>query len=521
MAEANKLYSFTLPSPYQAELAKIADQQRMAEMLQAQSQAPIERYGYKGIEARTPATAGLAKLLQGFGGAYFQGQAREQEKALGEKYRAQSAGEVKDFLSALRGTPAIAEKEMPESNFMPSGSDLTDLTPPQRVPEGQLGEGNVVQPAYKTPAVPGVPADRGRALGLAMQSINPMLQSAGGALLAAEMPKATKWEKAELPDVGGAIKTGWVDINAPDPSKTFISGGTKPAEVTYVDVGSGTQPTNKATGLPLPNAPVIPKSVSTDTQARLAQDKFLSDRAFTNLSAAQQETQKAEAKRFGLSIQEYNLKKWQADNPSLSFQETETGPMAFNPKTGVAAPVTTPAGTPLPGSKPLTESQGKATGFASRAIEADQILKNIGKDGEVKPSLLKAGVEGIPLIGGGLGAAVNVLVPSGPQQQVEQAQRNFINALLRQESGAAIAESEFANAQKQYFPQAGDSPEVIKQKAANRQTSINALKVQAGPGMQRMPQQAATTAPMRAKNAQTGAEIVSTDGGVTWQPAGR
>ena len=93
MAEANKLYSFTLPSPYQAELAKIADQQRLAEMLQTQSQAPIERFSYKGIEARTPATAGLAKLLQGFGGAYFQGQAREQEKALGEKYRAEQSAD--------------------------------------------------------------------------------------------------------------------------------------------------------------------------------------------------------------------------------------------------------------------------------------------------------------------------------------------------------------------------------------------------------------------------------------------
>ena len=61
MAE-NKMVSFNLPSPYQAELAKIADQQRMAEMLQAQSQAPIERYSYKGIEARTPATAGLLEL---------------------------------------------------------------------------------------------------------------------------------------------------------------------------------------------------------------------------------------------------------------------------------------------------------------------------------------------------------------------------------------------------------------------------------------------------------------------------
>ena len=73
MATINPTHAFNLPGPYQAELSRIADQQRMAEMLQAQSQAPSERFSYKGIEARTPATAGLAKLLQGFGGGILSG----------------------------------------------------------------------------------------------------------------------------------------------------------------------------------------------------------------------------------------------------------------------------------------------------------------------------------------------------------------------------------------------------------------------------------------------------------------
>ena len=66
---ANELVNFNLPSPYQADLAKIAQQQKMAELLQAQSLQPTERYSYKGIEAHTPATAGLAKILQAMGGA--------------------------------------------------------------------------------------------------------------------------------------------------------------------------------------------------------------------------------------------------------------------------------------------------------------------------------------------------------------------------------------------------------------------------------------------------------------------
>ena len=479
MAEANKLYSFTLPSPYQAELAKIADQQRMAEMLQAQSQAPIERFSYKGIEARTPATAGLAKLLQGFGGAYFQGQAREQEKALGEKYRAQSAGEVKDFLSALRGIPAIAEKEMPESNFVPSGSDLTDLALP-RVPEGQAGEGNIVQPAYKTPAVPGVPADRGRALGLAMQSINPMVQGAGGAMIT-EMLKTpeTSFGKIDPKDY------------TPESLRTFMVNGGRDfsilvPRIKYERQGTGgavaiVDPYDK-TGTPLANIPI---TVSPDTKASLTQSQTLADRAFNNLSAAQKAQDKREAQRLGLSQQEYNLKKWQADNPSLSFQETESGPVAFNPKTGGAKPVTTPAGTPLPGGKPLTESQGNATAYGMRMASAESTLQELAKTGNLRPAV----ISGAPLIGGVAAQSLPTWLGgnSDEQQQVKQAKTNFITAVLRKESGAVISDSEFDTEDKKYFPQVNDGPKTIKQKEDARQLAIKAIKIQAGPGAKNIP----------------------------------
>ena len=184
MAEANKLYSFTLPSPYQAELAKIADQQRLAEVLQAQSQAPIERFSYKGIEARTPATAGLAKLLQGFGGAYFQGQAREQEKALGERYKKESSDILREAFKAGEGFAAVPAANVPESNFMPSGSDLiTDLKPPQRVPErvpeGQPGEGNIVQEAYTIPGRAAIAPNQQRMAEILMSSPNPAQEALG------------------------------------------------------------------------------------------------------------------------------------------------------------------------------------------------------------------------------------------------------------------------------------------------------------------------------------------------------
>ena len=66
------------------------------------------------------------------------------------------------------------------------------------------------------------------------------------------------------------------------------------------------------------------------------------------------------------------------------------------------------------------------------------------------------------------------------QQKYEQAQRNFVNALLRKESGAAISEAEFDNARKQYFPQPGDDDSAIEQKRQNRLSVIENMSRSAG-----------------------------------------
>lgn len=126
-------------------------------------------------------------------------------------------------------------------------------------------------------------------------------------------------------------------------------------------------------------------------------------------------------------------------------------------------------------SKPLNDTQAKALLFGTRMQEADKVLADTAARGTDMPSVTKRVAESVPLIGGALGAAANATVVSGDQQSVEQAQRDFINAVLRRESGAAIAESEFANARKQYFPEVGDSDQVKRQKAANRQLAINGL----------------------------------------------
>lgn len=142
--------------------------------------------------------------------------------------------------------------------------------------------------------------------------------------------------------------------------------------------------------------------------------------------------------------------------------------------------------------KPLTEAQANAAGYGMRAAQSALQLEDLANQGVKTGGLIKQGAEAVPLVGGALGAAVNTLPgylggPSGEQQRVEQAQRNFVNAVLRRESGAAISPVEFESAKKQYFPQPGDLPETVAQKQQNMATTIDALRLGAGQGAENIP----------------------------------
>ena len=69
----------------------------------------------------------------------------------------------------------------------------------------------------------------------------------------------------------------------------------------------------------------------------------------------------------------------------------------------------------------------------------------------------------------------NALLDEG-FQSFKVAADNFIRAVLRKESGAAIAESEYIGAFRDYIPLLGDSPKVVKQKRALRQGITNTMR---------------------------------------------
>jgi hypothetical protein len=211
---------------------------------------------------------------------------------------------------------------------------------------------------------------------------------------------------------------------------------------------------------------------------------------------------------------------WEKANPGFELKETENGDIvginkrtlqAFPVSLGGAAPMAgggapvagaqptaaAPAGVPLKGKgTALTESQGNATAYGMRMLESDKLLRDLEKSGTTSGGRIKGVVEGtlnalVPFQGEklaeGAGNIMNVLpsVMGGPnenQQMYEQAKKNFITAVLRKESGAAIGQNEFVTEEKKYFPQAGESDKVIAQKQRARDLAIQAMKIQAGPG---------------------------------------
>jgi len=125
-----------------------------------------------------------------------------------------------------------------------------------------------------------------------------------------------------------------------------------------------------------------------------------------------------------------------------------------------------------PGAAVYNETQGKAAGFADRIGAANTVLDSKSSAGT---SQIQQGLSAVPNMLGG-----NYMI-SADRQQFEQAERDFINAILRRESGAVISPEEFANARLQYIPQPGDDQATQAQKKASRERALNAMQREGGP----------------------------------------
>lgn len=119
------------------------------------------------------------------------------------------------------------------------------------------------------------------------------------------------------------------------------------------------------------------------------------------------------------------------------------------------------------------ENQSKDSGYANRMFRAESVLRN--------PQVEAAATSAWENTKGAAPGFLANYLTSPDFQRFDQAKRDFVNAVLRRESGAAISQSEFDNANKQYFPQPGDSREKIADKKRNRQDALAGVAGGGGP----------------------------------------
>tara|TARA_R110002126_G_scaffold153049_1_gene300266 strand:- start:2215 stop:4026 length:1812 start_codon:yes stop_codon:yes gene_type:complete len=96
--------NFNLPSPYESEMADIARRQKMAELMQQQAFQPAETFSFNGIQARTSPLTGIAKALQGYMAVKTQKDLIQEQKALGEKEKADAT----DYFINMNRVPVDA-----------------------------------------------------------------------------------------------------------------------------------------------------------------------------------------------------------------------------------------------------------------------------------------------------------------------------------------------------------------------------------------------------------------------------
>ncbi len=118
--------------------------------------------------------------------------------------------------------------------------------------------------------------------------------------------------------------------------------------------------------------------------------------------------------------------------------------------------------------KDLTEGQAASLGYASRLSLNEKTLNEIASKGYKPGGLFEFGFTPERL-------------RSEDRKAYEAAKRNWTAAKLRRESGAVISDTDYRDADLQYFPQPGDSTKILKQKSELRNIVFQAERAAIGP----------------------------------------
>lgn len=140
--------------------------------------------------------------------------------------------------------------------------------------------------------------------------------------------------------------------------------------------------------------------------------------------------------------------------------------------------------------------QGKAATFALRAQAANKDYEGAKLD----PDTI------IGQIGYSVAPGITANLSSDARNAQRAREADFIAAVLRYESGAAIPPSEFETAYKIYFPSSNAGPQEIEAKRRARANAIEGLRLGAGPNVARIPEDG-TRRPEMAGDVPVGATV--------------
>lgn len=166
----------------------------------------------------------------------------------------------------------------------------------------------------------------------------------------------------------------------------------------------------------------------------------------------------AEASQYGAVAGQFGPDgRFYAENPpsGMTIESDGEGGFRMAQGPGIAA-----------SSKPLNEGQSKNVIYATRAEGA---LPALDASAGALTSRTDQAAGAVPF---GLGRGYQ----DPKYQQAEQAGREFLTAILRKDSGAAITRDEEAIYGDVYLPRPGDAPELLQQKAQSRARAVEALR---------------------------------------------
>lgn len=149
------------------------------------------------------------------------------------------------------------------------------------------------------------------------------------------------------------------------------------------------------------------------------------------------------------------------------MERTNAPPAGYQRRTDGQGVEPIPGGPQDPARRELTEAQGRSNMFGAQMVQANDILGRIPVPNGATILAWRNAPE----------AALNPALGAEAQQYFN-AIRLFAAGILRKETGAAFTSQELLDVQSRFFPMAGDSAAVLRQKADARRQAIESMRAE-------------------------------------------